>query len=450
MRPCHSYYGVRTTACLALCVTVLAASAQEAAENSSIPHYTLEQCIELGLERSIPLANARCDAEIGETTVRQVRSQVFPSLDVESSYTRLDEAATFPGITKPFGREDNYRVGVSADQLLYSGGSVRAALQAAKSFRATTAHEVARRHATLVRDITKTFYGVLFAEASVEVSRESVRQLEEFERQSHLKYENETLSEFDWLSARVKLSNEKARLVRERNDLDLTKTAFRNFIYLDDLHFELDGELTYTPVETDLEQLYEIGQSNRPELLQAKATIRLREADVRVSKGSYFPEFRAFANYQGDNPGYTEPAADEWEWHWNAGLSASWSFLDGGLRRAAVREKSLEEAKARASLEDLQRVIRLEIQSAFLTLNNAAEVVSSSQEGVDLALKALEIARLRYDKGLSTYLEFTDSNLALSTARLIHYGALRSYLQALADLRFACGIHDLPKPERAR
>jgi outer membrane protein TolC len=415
------------------------------AEATTVPAYTLEDCIAIGLERSIPLANARRDQAIAEEDIRAARSEALPSIDVDASYTRLDEvpSISFGDFEQDFGREDNYSAGATLGQLLYSGGGVRAAIRAAKHYRAFTANESDRQTRALVRDITKSFNNVLYERAAVDVSSNSVQQLVDFYEETKLKYEHEAASEFDTLSAEVKVANERPRLLAARNRLDLAKTAFRNLIYLDEEVYRLDGELTYTPVDVELDALYAIGLANRPELRKAQLAIRMREEDIRVSRSDYLPEIRAFATYEGVNPDQAEPAEDAWDWGWTAGLSASWSILDGGLRKAELRAKQLRRIKAEADLEDMRRTVKLEIQNAYLTLDRAREVVESTEDTVALAEKALEIARVRYDKGLATYLEFTDSNLSLSRARLTHHEALRSYLNALADLHYACAADDL-------
>lgn len=435
----------RTASAAAL---LLAAAAFAAAGEPSA--YTLEDCIRIGRERSIRLANAKRDETIAQADVRQVRAQALPSLSAKAGYSRLDEVPVIPAIGEAMGREDNYTASVDAEQLLYSGGGVSAALKAARLYREFSRLDVERADARLVRDIRRGFYDILYAQAAVAVSAESVRHLDEFVRQTELKYSQQTVSEFDLLSARVRLSNEKPKLVKAENDLALARTSFRNLIGLDEDDFWLAGDWVFEPVAAGLEESHRVARERRPELRQAEAVVSMREQDIRVSRSDYFPEVRAFGSYAGTNPGSSAPTEDEWEWHWTAGLNASWSFLDGGKRSAELLAKHLKREKARAELEDLQRNIRLEVENAWQTVRHAAQVVEGSQQGVDLAERALEIARVRYEQGLSTYLEFADSNLALSHARLIHEGALREYLTAVADLRYACGTDELPAGQEAR
>jgi len=405
---------------------------------------TLEECVEIGLSRSTVLMNAERDELIAESKVRQVRAQVFPQLDAEAGYTRLDEVNEIEGADITFGRLDNYNAGLTASQLLYSGGSVSAALNAAKDYVDVTSFGREGQRNLVVRDVTASFYEILYARTRVDVSRQSVEQLEKFEDEAHSKYKNEVISEFDWLSAKVKLANERPKLVRDRNALAIQKASFAKLLQLNDDEFRLEGVLEYEPLDFELSRLIKLGLKERPDLRASESRTRLREADVAVAKGNYMPDLNARGSYQGTNPDQQSFAAEnEWGWHWEVGLDLSWAILDGGLRRARTMEKRLAEDKAKADYADLRRQVKLEIRQAYLTLRHALEVVESSDEAVALAQKAYDIAEVRYSKGLSTYLEFTDSNLALSQAKLNKAQSITRYLQALADLRLACGVDRL-------
>ena len=99
----------------------------------------------------------------------------------------------------------------------------------------------------------------------------------------------------------------------------------------------------------------------------------------------------------------------------------------------------IQRDKAQAALEDLRNRVRLEVQQACLTLEYARSVLRGSAESVALAERALAIARTRMEQGMSTYLEFTDSNVAFSQARLTLLGALTRCRQAWIDLQYAAG-----------
>lgn len=407
---------------------------------------TLDECVRLGIARSVDLQNAARDEQIAAARIRQARAQALPSLDASASYTRLDEVTSIPDTSISLGRLDNYSAGFDASQLLYAGGSVSAALDAAQDFRDVTTHAFSATRNALVRQVTVAFHGILFARTRLGVTRQSVAQLESFVSEARSKYENGLISDFDMLSAEVKLANERPKLVKDRNSLELDRAAFAKLLKLEDDKFELEGSLDCVLRSFDLDELIGLGLRERPDLRASRARIRLRESDVKIKKGNLYPELSARGSYRGDNPDQRSfSGADDWGWHWEAGLDLSWSLLDGGLRRAELMEKRLEQEKTESESRDLERQIVLEIKQSYLTLEDAREVVESSQKAVDLAQKAFDIAGTRYSQGLSTYLEFTDSNLALSQAKLNRALSMTRYLQALADLRYACGVEMLPQ-----
>jgi outer membrane protein len=316
---------------------------------------------------------------------------------------------------------------------------VSSALEAARHYRIFAQEGTRQRVETLKRDITTAFNDILLAKASADVAAQSVRQLEGLAKQAEDKYKGERASEFELLSARVRLANEVPRLIGASNQLAVAKASFRRLVNLEALEFDVAGELAYEPVTTPLATLEDAALTNRFELRQFAAQLALLQDDVEVARGDYRPTLRAVASYNAEDPDSMTFSAG-WATHWRAGLTAEWALFDGGLRMATVREKRLNVVKARNELDELRRQILLEIKQAYLDMVSARETAAGSQRTVELAAKALEIAGIRYEQGLSTYLEFTETNLALNTARLDYLSALRNHRNAAARLRYASGI----------
>ena len=412
-----------------------------AAETQEIrPVFTLSECLALGLRQAAAARNALRDEQIAGTRIGQVRAQVLPHLGAQGRYTRMDEvpAFEFDGERYEMGREDNLAAGVEARQLLYSGGSVGAALKAAKLYRAVAQERVRGVNNGLIRDIRTAFNDILLADEQVQVQAASLAQLEDLLAQAESRYRQQTVAEFDVLTARVKVANHRPLLIYARKQAELARAAFRNLVQLEPVDFELKGELRYVPVERPLEEWQKRGAQQRPELLEQRKYLGMWQADIRAEQGGYLPQIHAFANYEGTDP-ESGSARDAWKWGWSAGVAAEWDIFDGLLRRNRVREKSLELEKARETLADTERQVALEIQTAYLDLEQAAETVAASRETVELAEKSLEIARARYDNGLATYLDYTDANLALRVAQLTRLQALHDHMNALARLEQASG-----------
>ncbi len=425
----------------------LIGGASHAVANDLALRLTLNDCMERGLDRSIPLANARRDLEIARAQIRIVRAQAHPTLDLNANYTRLDDVPTIPEFPVAMGRRNTYAAFADAEQLLYAGGAVRAALRIAEYFEDAAAQEVKRMESDLVRQITRGFYEVLYNRYARDVARASVRQLEAFEEQVRARFNAQTASEFEWLSAQVALANERPAWIAAENALTLSRRAFRDLIHLEEETFELDGELDIEPAMFDLRTLQIHAVEHRPELLQARAQQGVAQNQLRVTQAEYLPEIRAFASYGGADPSQRNPFADGWEWEWMAGVRLHWSLFDGGRRRAGLRADRLEIEKIDENLYDLERATRLEAERLWLALEEARETLRGTADNIALAERALHIAAVRHEQGLATHLDFTDSNLALNNARLNHSRALLGYQHTLADLRHVTGLRALPERE---
>mgnify|MGYP003584563619 CR=1 FL=1 len=427
---------------IALCLITGSAPVASAASNT----LTLADCLALGRERSITMANTVRERRIADENIREIRAQALPSLNADSRFSRLGETVTYPGFEGTDNR-DQYTASVTAEQLLYSGGSVRAALRAAKSFRTQADEEVARIDALNARDISTAFFNALFREATARVAQESVDQLAQFEAEAKLKYDKGAISEFEWLSAQVSLANEKPRLVEAENQRDIARSVLRNLLYLDDDAWTLTHDWETSPVQMELATLQSAGMTNRWEIKQAKENLHILEADINVTEGEYLPEVTAFATYAGADPSEYNPIDDGWDWQWVAGVKASWKLIDGGARSSVRIEKLLLKEIATDSIIDLERQVSLEIETAYRNLMQAIRILDGARDTIRLAEKALSISRLRFERGLATNLEFTDRNLELNRARIQHLAGLLAYHTAIADLHYATGTDLASAPQ---
>lgn len=401
-----------------------------------VKSYTLKESIRIGLKRSLTVANAARQREIAKAKKKQAISEAMPNLTGLADYSLYDaENLTESGST---------RIGAEASWLIFSGGRIASAIRASKTYQQLTADQEQRIQATQVRDITFAYHEVLLAQAQVDVRKLSVQQLKDFESNAREKYEAGTATEFDWLSAKVALSNEEPKLIAAQNQLSLSKVAFRNLTFIDDADFTLSDPLEFVPVKVDLDRALALGLQKRPELLEKAGSISLRKEDINQQKSGYYPRIDLVAGYNLYDPdpyGFIPGSStDGWQDHWNAGIRASWKLFDGGLRRANVSESRLNMAIEQDEYTDLQRSVELEIRTQWLRGRDSAEVIKSTTKNVTLAERALEIARARFDAGVGTNLEVTQANLELSDARLARFVALYKYMNAVTGMKYAVGI----------
>jgi outer membrane protein TolC len=415
--------------------------------------YTLQDCVRIGLSNSTAIVNARHSRAIAEEMVIQARAVALPHLGLSSYYSRVDnvqEMAAGGDNTIPMGNAENYGVKAELTQLLYAGGKVGAAMRAAGLSRQYAELECREVEATVVRDVRLTFFDVLLAKSAVAVRGKSVAQLQALSTESELKFRHGKASEFEWISARVKVANEEPLRIEAQNQFELSVAAFQRLLRLDDESASFAGELTCRQVKLDPGLLEKAALEYRPAIAVADTLSRLRDEDVIVASSGGKPSVSGFASYGAMNELQMDTGDPEWTWHWTAGLAAQWSLWDGGLTKGLVREKKITAMQQRNLADELRRGVKLEVRRAYLDAVRARQTVAAAGETIAMGEKALGIAEGRYKAGMGTYLEYTDSNLALNTARLMALMALRDHMAALARLQQACGLSDEEFERRTR
>jgi len=412
-----------------ICFIVLGVSAE-------VVEYTLKDCLDIALENNISVITAKDNMEIADTKVVQARSDVLPHLSASGGYTRFEENLIFDNL-------DNYQVNLNANQLLFSGGQVAAALKAARESKVYYEYGFEGVISELTRDVIKEFYGVLYTKAVVKVREESLKQLIDLKNDSEVRLKTGTASDFDLLRAKVSVSNEKPLLIAASNNYALAEASFKRLLDLDNQQFDLLGSLSNFPsIKEDLSTLNKECLLNRPDILEMESLMILREYDRDYASSAWWPEVSLNFNYGGANDRGDEGVyyGDEWGWSWNAGVVAKWDLWNGNLTYGIVKEKALELRKQEQLYDDFKKTALLQVKIAYLDMNAAKKAIEAAFDGLDLAVQAQTIASKRYQIGIGTYLEFTDANLSLSTSRLTLLTAVYEYYQAIADLEYAVGI----------
>ena len=423
-----------------LCAGVLGAHAE------AVARYTVDDCLRIGLDRSVAVVNARRGEDIAAAQVREARSRGLPQLTGNLEYSRLDELQEFDIGSGPIslGSLNNYVSTFTVEQTLYSGGRVMAAIRAAAMAKQYARLGTERAEAELIRDIKTGFNNVLLARAAMSVARESMVHLRDMSQQAERMFKSGTASEFDSLTARVRLANEVPKLLAASNAVDTASKAFGLLVNFEEHDFELVGDLAYAPLDADLPSLQKRAQLHRPELLELESLTGMMQEHVVITRSAARPYVSARFNYNGANSYQLVAFDSDWEWHWNAAVTAKWSLFDGGRTRGAVAQKRIELAQRLADLEQMRKAVSLGVRQAYLDKEQAAGLIAGGDKTVDLAERALTIAKTRYASGAGTAMELADANLALNTAKLARYQALCDHMNAVIGLRYAVGMEANP------
>ncbi len=386
---------------------------------------TLEQCMEIALERHPDLRGAKARIDARESIVSQVRTAWKPEADLSSSYNR--RSVTDEGY-------DRYSSSVTVSQLISDGGKTRSQVNVAEIDLQSSEYDYDDMVQTLVFDVKDTYFALLRANKEEEVVQEAVKMYEHHLEQARGYYEVGRVSRYDVTTAEVDLSNARLNLIRAKTSVKTARSGLNNALgYPDAPLFSIEDMLTYEKIELTREKALAMASDTRPDLKSLEAKKRASEESVVLAARSNSPTLSATAGYSWGDDDFT---GDE---ELYAGVSLNVSLYDGGLAKEKIREARADLVGTDADLQGLEQDVILEVEKAYLEVQDSEQAILTADKIVQQARENLDLANGRYEVGVGSPVEVTDATENYINARNTYYTALYDYRSALAALEKAIG-----------
>jgi outer membrane protein TolC len=124
-----------------------------------------------------------------------------------------------------------------------------------------------------------------------------------------------------------------------------------------------------------------------PEIAEARAQVEQAASAVRLAKYEFVPDVEAFARYSFQNN--VPFLAGRFG---TVGIRASYDLFDGGRKRAVVREREVQLARARENLARISDGVELRVQTAYNKMERTRQMIAVSRELVDLRGESRRVA----------------------------------------------------------
>lgn len=405
---------------------------------------TLQDSVAIALERNRSIQIAQDQLAIAQARVAEAIAPTRIQVLAQASITRNDKAST---ITLPGAEGGAQSVEISPlysrnAQLVVSkqldiSGALRTSRSIAELGVLAAQIELQRTREQTVLEVRNAFYQVLRAQAALEVAEANLASLEEHLRQAQAFYREGVKAQFDVLRAETQVANARQSVIAARNAVDLAKAALNNTMGIDvTTPVVLQTEEEVTPVVPQFSESVALAYENRPEVQQAMVAIEVAQRGVSLARTGNRPTLALSwnANATADGGAFQSRA-----FQWNAVAAVSMPIFEGGLTRARVRQAQGEVETAIVTEDQVRQAVALDVQQAILSMSDAVERMQSAAKNVDQAREALRLAKLRYQEGISTTLEVTDAQAALTQAENNLVNARYDYLQARARYLRAIG-----------
>lgn len=435
---------------------------------------TLTEAVELALEhsRTLKIADARMGASAER--VREARTAFLPKISGKGSYTRLDQtpyisgasfSSMFDPLHVPFedlvsngyldpgalagleaggpsriyiGDKDNYALGVTVEQPIFTGFSIRNTYRIAKHALEAEKWNRQRDENEVRFAVAEAYVGLVRAKAFLEVAKESVHQLE-----AHIVDLESFLGEGmviqnDLLRAEVELANAALLVNRAANTVDL---ATANLCH--QLGVPLNTGITPTdPLKAEAEtrtlsDCNELALRERPELRAMEHYLEIGQRTIALRRGQYLPSVFLIGNHEWKRPDREyEP---EFYRSWNVTLALKANVFDWGAIHHQVAHAEMEQRQLEENAEILTDGILLQVKQSYLAWEEARRAVDLAGQAKAQAEENHRLALESFREGVATSTDLLDAEALLTRAKAGRVNAVAGLRLAKEKIDIATG-----------
>lgn len=415
------------------------------AQESKITELTLQQCVQMAVDKNINVKTSRIDKEKSNYKKEESRAALLPKVNISAGFTdNLALPTTVlpgeflgkPGTTIPvqMGSQFNTNATLSISQILYNQTAFTALKLTNKSAELSNL-SVEKASEEIAFEVAKLYaLGQTTAEQSKLIG-ENIKRTERLRDITKIIVENGVGKQVDLDRVNVNLEN----LYTQQSNTQLAQEQQLNMI-----KYMLDVPLEQTIVLTDTAAMPLL--ANEP-ILQSDfsdhVNIRLLESQKELNvlnkkliNNGYLPtlSLSGQAAYQGlrkDFSTYFESGeANKWYPMASVSVNLSIPVFDGFEKRSKARQATMDLKKTEATLESTKENFSMNYKNALNNYMNNKDIVRRQKLNLALAEKVYKETALKYREGLAGMSSLLQDEMSLSSAQGGYLTALYNFKEA--------------------
>ena len=450
-----------------LCLYLLTNLAFAQVEKSAL-RLNLAKCEELALENSAKIKDAQFGIRLLEHKRTQARAARFlPKFEVRNVWGFIPKSDGVLDSTGGFVIQKDVDTSIPKDlsyftelqldlvQPIFTFGKLKGIGDAAYFGVELKEAELKKKENDTLFDVRKLYWGFVFAQELLNVAVAVQTEISKAESKIENKLDEgaEDVTQTDLFKLQIFKYEVNKRHRQVVDEIALAESALRIMLNIEDsTEIEIDDQFL-EPVDFmphNLDTYLQIASSDRPEVAQLRAGTSARRALISVSKSDFYPQF-FFAgqikyNYAPDRfdpkGQYIHNLTNYFQPGFVFGLNMDLNFWQ---TRSKVRIAQVEYARLAEQETFLQSGLKLDVQKAYIELNQAALNLKESRKALQASENWLRSESMTFDLGVGEVKDFIDAYKANSSMKAEHLENMFKYNTAVARLSKAIGRDLYPR-----
>jgi len=269
--------------------------------------------------------------------------------------------------------------------------------------------------AQILLAVDRGYFGVLRAQQVLKVAQQTVGARQLVVDQVTALAESKMKSTLDVSFASVNLADARLLLSQAQNDLKAAQADLATALGLPNESAFVLGEQSMPEALPDrVDGLVRQALRDRPELKDLRLQQSAAERFAKAEHSLYYPTVGIVGT-----AGFVPTGQETVPGRFGAlGVNVTVPIFNGGLFKARTAEARLRAQAATQGINDLENRITRDVRVAYLNATTAYDRVGLTDQLLQQARLALELAQSRYDLGLGSIVELSQAQLNLTSAQI--------------------------------
>jgi outer membrane protein len=438
-----------------------AGASGEAPRGRNAASLTIDEAVSLALDRNLSLEAARLDYESANWGVWSARASLLPSVHLSSTARRvdpetyrranasLDYIEQFGIDVEPFLYETTYETGFNLTVPIWNGGRLWGALGAASEGRSAAGHAYQASRRAVAAEARSAYFGVLRAQALLEVSMDAVDAARGNAASASRKHEAGLVPTAEVLRWEVMAADEERGLAEAEGALTVARTRLANVVGV-----SLDETFELTDVDVDdLTARYQglawlMSQGDLPEPRARQLLARSPEfasladatgatrAGVAIARGAFLPALNASGSYGWKADDDIQP--DD-ETAWSVTVALDLPVFTSFKNLSDYQQSKRVYLAALRRQQDTERSMVAGLRAAVSALTTSEKALHAAERQRAQSEDHLRSVTDRYNEGMAPYTEFADARVLYDRSRVGYVNAVYDGLLAVAEVERILG-----------
>ncbi len=406
---------------------------------------TLTEALEMAKQGNKALQVQILEERYTRELIRESKSNLMPSISANLGYSYYFDRqviflpGSFAGTANPVediavGGRNVYNGYVSLQQPIVNLGAHRLH-QASKINEKIEGEKTADLQSRVALQVSNRYLNVLLMNRQLEVLEQSLDRNNRALKDARSLYAQGTGLKTDTLRSYIAVAHIKSSVSYLKNSIEVSGMELKRLIgwqeletpqLTDELELGMQGSSSEF---LQIEEAIQIAENRRKDVNIQKLNIDLQQKRLRAAQGALWPQLALIGQYQ------LQAQADDlkieqyaWPQTSFVGLQLNIPIFNGYNTQSKINQAKIKTQQEELRLSDLKEAVKTELATIISKWKEAVNQLDIQETTVRSAELNHQMINERFKNGLSSRLELTDAELALTQSKM-------NKLQAIYNLR---------------